>query len=181
VRDLIERTVQHRPDLRCSTVGLDHDRVGLARNQDNDRRLVDHPIVGRIRGEPDALRRNSECRGSRPQLILRSAQADKAVTSDPGAFSSATKVSSRKQCGNGRDLRGPACARHGLFYSGRMQPQTRARCERKGGRQQCRPAPLGPARARASPGFLPEKLFEKAPRGHLDKGLRLPVCQDDHA
>jgi hypothetical protein len=28
---------------------------------------------------------------------------------------------------------------------------------------------------------LPEKLFEKAPRGHLDKGLRLPVCQDNHA
>src|SRR5262249_18526175 len=29
--------------------------------------------------------------------------------------------------------------------------------------------------------FLPEKLFEKASRGHLDKRLRLPVCQDNHA
>src|SRR6516162_10775403 len=28
---------------------------------------------------------------------------------------------------------------------------------------------------------IPEKLFEKAPCGHLDKRLRLPVCQDDHA
>src|SRR5215471_14874405 len=37
------------------------------------------------------------------------------------------------------------------------------------------------ARSRASPGFLPEKLFEKAPCGHLDKRLRLSVCQDDHA
>src|SRR5215471_14822835 len=37
------------------------------------------------------------------------------------------------------------------------------------------------ATSRASPGFLPEKLFEKAPCGHLDKRLRLPVCQNDHA
>jgi hypothetical protein len=29
--------------------------------------------------------------------------------------------------------------------------------------------------------FLPEKLFEKAPRGYLDKRLRLLVCQDNHA
>src|SRR6516165_2807435 len=36
------------------------------------------------------------------------------------------------------------------------------------------------ARSRVSLGFLPEKLFEKAPCGHLDKRLRLPVCQDDH-
>ena len=34
---------------------------------------------------------------------------------------------------------------------------------------------------RSAPGFLPEELFEKAPRGQLSKCLRLPVCQNDHA
>jgi hypothetical protein len=37
------------------------------------------------------------------------------------------------------------------------------------------------ARSRTSAGFLPEKLFENAPCRDLDKRLRLPVCQDDHA
>jgi hypothetical protein len=38
---------------------------------------------------------------------------------DPRAFSSATKTSSRKQCGNGLDRSGPACVRHGLSAGGR--------------------------------------------------------------
>ena len=61
----------------------------------------------------------------------------------------------------------------------RKKKRQRTLSHRGGDRPSCPEADL--EAERSAPGFLPEELFDKAPRGHLSKCLRLPVCQNDYA